>query len=321
VLILQVAGTAEWLHAFNTLYAVPGLNEGEIARPEIRMLPLLFMSLDDLQSTRMSDFEEFFNWQVRPPGLTHSNAMLGIFILAGLVIHFGRMNGKWMTHEDWLFVCVVVLCGSKLALLGFILLAFWLYLRTGAELRRRLQRIAMALVFVLLAYALLFPAAIQQNLAAGAFEASFFLRGVDAILRIMPDVALRIPAVLDVINTYPVSFSDETSAAGGRLSGIATLVFGLPFVGIAALFGLPWIIKGTRYCRSLCPEGTRTAGLMVVVLIVTPLATPIFASQVYSLCAGIAFMPIACGFSAKLRRRLACESRENTRLAKPLDRD
>lgn len=305
VLFLQVAGVAEWLHVFNTLYAFPGLNEGEIIRPSIRMIPALFTTLSDLESTRMSDFEEFFGWQVRPPGLTHSSAMLGIYILGGLAIHFGRMKDRRVTLDDWSAACVVVLCGSKLALLGFILLLCFAYAGSGPDLRQRLSRNVMVLILVLFAYALIFPAAIQQNLGTGAFEVSFFLRGIDALLSIAPDVVTRVPAILDTIDTYHKSFTDETSAAGGRFSGAVTLIYALPFVAAAAFLGWPWIVRGIRYCRSLSPQAAHTAGLMAVVLLVAPLATPIFASQLYPLCLGIAFMPIACGFSSRVRRHLA----------------
>ena len=54
LMFFQVAGFAEWLQTLNTLYFVDTLaGPGEeIARPQIRLLPLLFTSTAELMATR-----------------------------------------------------------------------------------------------------------------------------------------------------------------------------------------------------------------------------------------------------------------------------
>ena len=303
VMVFQVAGIAEWLQAFNTLYAVTGPNEN-IIRPTIRMLPLLFTSEAELMSTRYSDFYEFLSMQARPPGLTHSSAMLAVFILAGAALHLGRLKGRSITWDDFIIVFAVVVSGAKLALVGFVLVSCWTYIRSEAVLRRRVRRVFGLLAALLVVYAMVFPAALLHNLGVGAIERSFFVRGVDALLRIAPEAAWQLPAVVDVIGTFHTSFSDEETFGKGALSGVATLFYTLPFLTVAGLLGLPWIVRGLRHCRVVSPETGRTAELMAIVVLMAPFATPIIDSQFYPLCVGIAFMPIAGGFSARLRRRL-----------------
>ena len=314
VMILQVAGVAEWLHAFNTLYAVVDLNEN-IIRPTIRMVPTLFTSRDELFATRISDYENFFSMQVRPPGLTHSSAMLAFFILAGAALYFGRMKGSRATWDGLILVSVVALSGAKLALLGFVLIALWSYLRSDAALRRRIRGVAGMFAAAILLMALVFPAALRHNLGIDTFETSFFIRGADALLKIAPEIVWRMPAVLEVIDTYQASHFSEETFGKGIHSGIATLFFALPILAVVALLTFPWILRGIRHCRAVSPETVRTAGLMAIAVLLAPLATPVFGAQMYALCTGIAFMPAACGFSARLRRRVvrAAQARANPR--------
>jgi hypothetical protein len=302
LLALQLMGAAEWLHAFNTLYSVSDAY-GNVYRPAIRMLPTLFMTHEELMSTARSDYYEFFAWQVRPSGLAHSSAMLGILILGAAALHFGRMSARRVTWHDAIFVSAVVLCCSKLALLGFVLLMLWSYVRFDPVMRPRIGGIAAMFVASLLVYGAMFPAVFDHNLGAGAFEVSFLLRAVDAFLRIAPDLALQMPAVVDVIRAYDTTF-DYRGGDAGDLSGIATLVFAFPLIAIGALAGLPWIIRGLRFCGTVYPATARTAELMMIVAFVIPIATPIFVSQFFALFIGLALMPLASSLSPALRRRL-----------------
>ena len=300
VMFLQVAGAAEWLQAFNTL-STETAADGTVLRPEIQLLPLLLTPESELLTTRYWDFYQFLSMQSRPPGLTHSSAMLAVLILASAALHLGRMQGARLTVQDLVLVCVVVLSGAKLALLGFVALVFLACVGYERVFRRRLLRVLGMLFMVLGFYALLFPASATHNFGPDAFWISFATRAVDALVATAPDMA-DLSALADAINAYPVFAGNEREF--GRLSGLATLIVLGPFLAIAGLVASPWFIRGYRYCRLVSVASGRSALLMIVVVMLVPFATPLFDAPLYVLCVGVALMPLAVGLSKPLRKRL-----------------
>lgn len=315
VMFLQVAGAAEWLQMFNTLYNIAG-PDGGIVRPEIRLLPLLFTSEAKLLATRYEDFYQFLSMQSRPPGLTHSSAMLAVFILAAAALHLGRMKGTRITLRDLTFACVIAMAGAKLALVGFVLLVVVAYTLRERPMQGRLVRMIGILGAVLLVYVAIFPAPAIHNFGPDAFEVSFLIRAVDATVAVMPDSA-SLPEVAEVLTRYSVVFPEDSTNFGG-LSGLVTLITILPFVLAIVLCMLPWLIRGFRYCRLASPARAHTSALMAVVVLIVPFATPLFDSQFYALCLGIAMMPLAIGLSVNLRKRLFYAVHQARRGAQPV---
>lgn len=300
IMFMQVAGVTEWLQVFNTLSSEIA-PDGTVLRPEIQLLPLLLTPESELLTTRYWDFYQFLSMQSRPPGLTHSSAMLAVMILASAALHLGRMQGARVTVQDLVLVSVIVLSGAKLALLGFFALVFFAYVGYERVFRRRLLRVVGMLGMVLGVYALLFPVSVIHNFGPDAFRISFATRAVDALVATAPDMA-DLSALAGAINTYAVFAGHDREF--GRLSGLATLIVLGPFLAIAGLIALPWFIRGYRYCRLVSVASGRSALLMIVVVVLVPFATPLFDAPLYALCAGVAAMPLAVGLSKPLRKRL-----------------
>lgn len=304
VMFMQVVGVGDWTQMFNTLYITGGDDvDSEIARPEVHLLPLLFSTEEDLLANRAADFFEFLSMQSRPPGLTHSSAMLAAFILAGTAVHLGRMRSKKLTWQDVLLACVAVMAGAKMALLGFLLLVIVAWCRADSPIRRRLATLMLVTGAALAMYIGMFPAVAQHNLGSGAFEVSFFTRAADAIVALAPNL-VYLPELADVVSTYAAVLPGDREDVGG-LSGLVTLIKVLPFALVGGLLALPWILRGFRHCRSLSITRCRTSELMLLVILIVPFATQLFGSQFYSLCIGVTIMPIALSLSTRLRTSLA----------------
>jgi hypothetical protein len=96
-MVMQVAGVSEWLQAFNSLYAVGDLY-GNVEYSKIHLLPLAFNSQDDLLVSYYDEFYEGLSMQARPPGLSHSSAMLSVFCLVCAALHLGELKD---TRSRW----------------------------------------------------------------------------------------------------------------------------------------------------------------------------------------------------------------------------
>lgn len=298
IMLMQIAGVTEWLQTFNTLYVVVGA-DGSIVRPDIRLLSLYFTSVDELRIESFAGYSQYLSMQSRPPGLTHSSAMLAVYILAGSALYLGRLKEKHVTLSDAILVCVVVFSGSKLVLIGFVMILLFAFLSNAALIRYRLIYILCVLVMMMLLYYIAFPASINHNYGAGAFEISFLARFVDAAIAIIPSLNNH-PSIITIKNEYPTLLMNENIVVGS-LSGIAVLLKFLPLALIIFFVMSPLVMKGFRICGRASPIRARTSKLMTLVVLVVPFATPLFTSPFYALCVGIALAPIAIGLSHRLR--------------------
>jgi len=294
IMLLQIAGAAEWLQIFNTLY-VSIDPSGNRIRPEINLLPLLFTPDIVLRTDYTADFFNFLSMQSRPPGITHSSAMLAPLSLAGAAVYIGQFNDRRLRLTDFILVSVVVFAGSKLLLLCFMLIIFLSFLRKNRIIRTRLIYILCLLIIMLWIYYLTFPASIKHNYDMGAFTVSFAARFVDAAIVIIPSLKSN-SYVLEIIHTYPTLLANVNNVAGS-LSGIYQFVQFVPFALLFFLLLLRWIRKGFRMSMEINPSISNISKLMLLVVLIIPFATNLFTSPFYWLCVGVAISPIIIGMS------------------------
>ncbi len=183
----------------------------------------------------------------------------------------------------------VVLTGSKLALVGLLLIITVLYVRSIKLERTRLAQLLAMLIMVFSTYALLFPAVIAHNFYIDAFEVSFLGRFADAIAVLAPQLA-NSQQLSSIMESYYAIVGRDTNA--GDLSGIVDLVLLLPYVIGALILASPWLVLLFRKCKEISPEVTRTSVIMMLVVFLIPFATSLFGSQFYAVCVGIALAPV-----------------------------
>ena len=305
VMILQISGFSEWVQTFNTLYNITTSN-GATVHPEFFLLSLFNTPVDSLIENygygETSYYFKYLSMQSRPPGLTHSSAMLAVFILAGTALHLGRLRGKQVRFYDLVLVSVVVFSGAKLALLGFIAIVFQAILGASRKIRFRLISILCLLPIVLLLYSFIFPASKNHNFSPSAFEVSFLTRAIDAAVDVNPDLVEE-PYVIDIMGRYPTLLNSDSIESGG-LSGTVGLLTFLPFVLIIVFAISSVVAKGFRICNKFLPDRVKISKLMVLVLLVVPLASNMFNTPFYGLCIGITILPIIIGLSPRIRNHL-----------------
>ncbi|MDC0092305.1 hypothetical protein OAI21_01535 [Oceanospirillaceae bacterium] len=297
IMLLQIAGSAESLQIFNTLYAFVDPSGGMI-QPEFKLLPLLFTPDIVLRSENSADFFKYLSMQSRPPGITHSSAMFAVFILAGSAVYIGQLNDRRLRLTDFIFVAVVVFSGSKLSLLCFTLIIFLSFLRNKRIIRTRLLYILCLLIMMLWIYYLTFPASMEHNYYMGAFVVSFATRFVDAALMIFPSLSSS-SYFLDIIHTYPTLLMNVT-VERGSLSGIYQLFQFLPYALLVLIVVLPKVRKGFRICMEANPSIANISKLMLLVILIIPFATNIFTSPFYGICVGVAIAPLILGISQRI---------------------
>ena len=297
IMLLQIAGAAEWLQIFNTLY-VTADSSGVINQPEFNLLPLLFTPDIVLRTDYTVDFFQYLSMQSRPPGLTHSTAMLAVFILAGSAVYIGQLNDRRLRLTDVIFVSVVVFAGSKLSLLGFTLIIFLSFLRKRWIIRTRLISILCLLIMMLWIYYLTFPASLKHNYYIGAFAVSFLTRFVDSGLMIFPFLKSS-PYLLEIMQSYPTLLMN-VDIERGNLSGIYQLFQIIPFALLIFIVVLPKIRKGFRICMEISPSTSNVSKLMLLVIFIIPFATNVFTSPFYGICVGVAIAPLILGFSQRV---------------------
>jgi hypothetical protein len=301
VMILQISGFSEWVQTFNTLYNITN-SDGAIIHSEFFLLPLFNTPEDFLIANYTSDYFQYLSMQSRPPGLTHSSAMLAVFILSGTALHLGRLRGKQVRFYDLVLVSVVVFSGAKLALLGFIAIVFQAILGASRKIRFRLISILCLLLIVLLLYSFIFPASINHNFGLGAFEASFLTRAIDAAVAVNLDLVEE-PYVIDIMGRYPTLLNSDSIESGGLSGAVGFLTF-LPFVLIIVFAISSVVAKGFRICNKFLPDRAKISKLMVLVLLVVPFASNMFNTPFYGLCIGITILPIIIGLSPRIRNHL-----------------
>jgi hypothetical protein len=294
IMLLQIAGAAESLQIFNTLYITRDPS-GNLVQPEINLLPLLFTPDSVLRTDYPSDYFNYLSMQSRPSGITHSSAMFGVFIVGGAAVYLGQLNDRRLKLTDAFVVSVVVFSGSKLSLLCFMLIFFLSFLRKRGIIRTRLISIFFLLILIFLIYYLIFPGPMEHNYQMGAFAHSFIIRFSDAAVLFFPSLSSS-SYFLEIVHAYPKLFMN-VNVERGSLSGIYKLFQLLPFVLIIFIVVFPLVRKGFRMCMEINPSLSNVSKLMLMVIFIIPFASNVFTSPFYGLCVGVAIAPLILGCS------------------------
>lgn len=296
LMLLQLAGVSDWLQVFNSLYASADVF-GNIEYLEVKLIPLAFSS-EIFIKDNFYELYQGLSMQVRPPGLTHSSAMNSIFILAGSALYFGMENGSKSNKFDPILVSAIVLTGSKLAVLGFLIIVILFYFFSySIQMRMRFLKIFGLIIFIFALYVAVFPVAYIHNFDVGSFEVSFLGRIGDAITAVAPSFVDS--ALLSATMEFYYSTVDK-SVVPGTLSGMAAFIRVLPYIVMFVFFLAPWLFSLFSRFKKIYPEIARTSLITFLVVLLTPLATPIAGSQFYALIVGIALAPFI--FKIKLMR-------------------
>ena len=101
IMIGQVSGASEIFQIFNTLY-LPNNNVDSFDYEEIKLFPTLFMDRSELLYSHYEVFVLNGSNQMRPSGLTHSNAMLSFLLLSLTAFRFGYAINKKCNIYDWI---------------------------------------------------------------------------------------------------------------------------------------------------------------------------------------------------------------------------
>jgi hypothetical protein len=302
LMLMQVVGISNWVQIFNTLYNIEDMY-GNIIRPEFELMPLLFTSQSELIYTHYEEFYQYLSMQSRPPGLMHSSAMLSPFILFGAAIHLSNLNGNKIILSDYILMAVVVLSGSKLALLGYLIVSIQAYVLNNKIVRFRIIKMFTMLLLIIITYSILFPAPFAHNYGSEAFEVSFLARIADAVLDVSPDL-MRFFVLAEILEKFPTLINRDQEIIGG-LSGMAQLLKFSPLIFLILLFLVPWITRGVNRCKKLSSNVTRIPALMTTVIIIIPFATPLFKSPFYAFSVGLVCMPIMIGIFPRWHRHLS----------------
>lgn len=280
LMVLQVAGAGVWTQALNTEYFVE-----ETAHKVKAVYPTLFVPFDDVQ---------YSVGQGRPAGFMHSNNVLSLVILLGVVLNAARTRGS-LTAGDLFVSAAMILAMAKIVFLGFFVIILWILLLERGVVRRYAVRLVALVVVWGVVYRFFFPGLFELQLSAYKVFYSVFVRLYD-LIRVLP-IREEFKAVLErwlawgeKLELAPYAYASEHDM--GTLSGYAVAIGNWPYFTVAFVLALPILWKSIRLLRTQPRERRLAAIFGTIVAVLYPAAVPFFRAQLYWYLAGFAFLPV-----------------------------
>jgi hypothetical protein len=267
-MVLQVSGAAEWAQVFTTIGP----------KYQANVAPTLLVPESEI---------EYLIVQGRPTGLSHSQIILTLILLFGLVLHFSRRTGRvwWGTA---VLAAMMVLAMAKIVFLIFSLIALWL-LAVGTPFQRRqaLRGLTLSLGFLAL-YFRLFPGLASINLSLDTISTSLFLRFNDIASVLGPDNPAQNVLGGYLAGTARATWADE----GAFVSGYAQALQQVPLVIPGIALGFIVFVLGFWRWKRLNSGMTTSIVLTVIVIGIFPGTHPIWSSPLYWFIAGLGLLPL-----------------------------
>lgn len=282
IVVLQALGVFDVLHSWNTLFFVcdetlncehSGLIVNSIGKD--------FASL------------ELNPAQYRPPGLFHSQAILGALIAFSLVLNVYPNINKFSIS---LFVCIILLVFgmSKITQVQLLMIAMLIIFQYGITGLTKSLKILLVWISMLLLYNTLVPGLVvfqlsidQYLFAAGTRLLDFYSFIMDADI----NTILENKQAVREITNVGVSVASESDRGG--LSGLYPLVWFMPFL-LILLFRIKHIYKnknsGTEILEKILPWEMYLALLLIAVTQI--MVTDTFGTQFVMFFWGILAVPI-----------------------------
>jgi hypothetical protein len=164
-MIGQVSGASEIFQIFNTLY-LPNNNVDSFDYEEIKLFPTLFIDRSELLYSHYEVFVLNGSNQMRPSGLTHSNAMLSFLLLSLTAFRFGYAINKKCNIYDWIIIASLIMSGSKICQITFLVILALYYIierksNESLQIKKSIKYLIIYLILMTL-YAFSFPAAFDN---------------------------------------------------------------------------------------------------------------------------------------------------------------
>jgi hypothetical protein len=273
-MIMQLIGVGAWTQVLTT--------HGPVA---IEQRNMLFIKYFDL----MNFYYDVI--QVRPAGILHSNIMLSGMVLFGVSLHFSQPKGGRLLGT-------IILCGSiviamsKLLFFGSVIIFLVILFSGNRHQKFSIKEAIIILIIFFSLYSYLFPGLYSYNVNITTLLYSFDLRLNDVLQTMSKDNPLRLVAE-NYINTTHTALNYGTKS---HVSGYSVLVkyfyFTIPFL---LLFQLLYI-KGYNKFRGIIGKMSMQNRTTLIVVIVYPLAFPIWGALLYGFIVGYALMPAFLSF-------------------------
>jgi hypothetical protein len=240
--------------------------------------------------------------QARPAGFFSSNNTFSVFLVFAIAMTFAHSSPhrrrRW---RDVVVSATVVVSMAKIALLAFLSVAAWRFVRGDGDVRLHAAKATATLVVLLTIYAALFPGVYAYNLSPQRILLNVQYRVTDFAAAV-PIGAVREWAgrqSIDIVaNLSRLTDKKDTSSSQ---SGYSDMAPALPVVFLAAILLAPHYRSGWRTLRTSRPELAWQSTCAVIVVVLTPIMTSYVLSTLFATMFGVAILPLLIADSGRWR--------------------
>lgn len=273
IMILQILGVSETVHALNTLFYTYDESGGAVW--DLQLTNLFFTNSNQIV---------YNSSQARPPGLFHSNAILSPILLGFAAYNFSYSKNKNLFLTDILVLIAVVLVMSKISVLGI----FLILLMTRRTNKKFKKTFFLLIVFYLL-YWFFLPVFFINNLSLDAFYSSSYYRLIDLYIFISNNAEVKDEFINILSSELSFNYINESDIGG--VSGIAKIIKYLPFFVVLLFIFRKRIFSYYKEFKCFSPALFVVSKTTLITLIICNFATPLYKAPMFGYFLGIALLP------------------------------
>lgn len=243
----------------------------------IYSVPTLFVSETDLWPNAI---------QQRPAGLCCANILLSLMGLFAIAIHFPRSQ-KRIVWGTVVMSLMVVLAMAKVLFVGYLIISVYLLVTGNHTQKVGAMFSCIVISFFLWVYSMIFPGLFAANLSEETIAVSIFGRIADILSVVASSNALMVAAENYLKYQPQVEIRSDVA-----LSGITLIIDYLPYLLAAAILIAPVYLKSFFRFKKQYPEVAETTLPILAIVLLYPLAFPIWQAPIYWFMVGFALVPI-----------------------------